>query len=283
MTISLKNSYNTQGGTVHFYEHESRVTKTPMKFSVFMPGNKNKNPKKTLLWLSGLTCTEENFMVKSGVQKRAQALDMAIICPDTSPRGLNLPMEHDNWDFGSGAGFYLDATQAPWSENYLMHSYIMQDLLPLAKNHFPIDPSRIGISGHSMGGLGALMLGIRYPEVFRSISAFAPICAPSQAPWGIKAFTGYLGADKSSWEKYDPAILLAENGYSGSILVHQGTADEAMATQLMPDKLEAAAISSKTKLCLKRSLGYDHSYYFVATFIDDHLDFHCEQMNRLQN
>ncbi len=277
MSLSLKSSYRMHSGHVSYYEHLSTVTGTPMKFSLFLPEGGRKI-KKTLLWLSGLTCTDENFMIKSGAQKKAQELDMAIICPDTSPRGLGLPGEEDSPDFGTGAGFYLDATEQPWSKNYRMHSYIMEELLPLLFANFPIDSQRLALSGHSMGGMGALVLGIRYPEVFHSLSALAPITNPSDCPWGVKAFTGYLGEDKSQWRIYDPTHLLEDKGYNGTILVHQGKDDQALTTQLKPDRIEAAATKSGIDLKLTLCEGYGHSYYFVASFIDEHLHFHNVQL-----
>src|SRR5450830_750657 len=247
------------GGVQRFYQHASTVIGLPMRFSVYLPpqaaqGSLAKVP--ALLYLAGLTCNEETFMVKAGAQRVAAELGLALITPDTSPRGANLTGDSDSWDFGVGAGFYIDATQAPWARHYRMESYITAELLPLLTSTLPLDAEHIGIFGHSMGGHGALMLALRNPCLFKSVSAFAPICAPSQCPWGRKAFAGYLGG----------------------ILIDQGLADKFLAEQLHPDLFEAACASVGQPLTLRRHEGYDHGYYFISTFIGDHLAHHARAL-----
>ena len=263
-------------GTVTNYQHESQTTQTPMSFSAFVPDHEQGTTLPSLLFLSGLTCTDQNFMNKAGAFKTAAALGVAIICPDTSPRGLDLPEEHDSWDFGSGAGFYLDAKQKPWDQNYKMYSYITNEFLTLIKGHLPVDPDKLGICGHSMGGMGALIIGLRNPKLFKSISAFSPICSPIKCPWGRKAFTKYLGTEETSWLAYDPSHLLSITEYQGNILVDQGTADQFLQEQLKPELLQQSAKKYGRSLTLRMQKDYDHSYYFISTFIGDHLTFHHE-------
>jgi S-formylglutathione hydrolase len=267
------------GGTQLFYRHTSSVIGLRMKFSVYLPPQAEQGARvPAVLYLAGLTCTEETFMMKAGAQRRAAELGLALITVDTSPRDANVPGEADSWDFGVGAGFYLDATQAPWSQHYRMESYLTAELLPLIAAQQPIDPERIGIFGHSMGGHGALMLALRHPGLFKSVSAFAPICAPSQCPWGQKAFTGYLGADTSTWADHDSSLLMAAQKtvpYPAGILVDQGLDDFFLPKQLFPEALEAACQTIGQPLTLRRHAGYDHGYYFVATFVDDHLAHHA--------
>jgi S-formylglutathione hydrolase len=270
------------GGRQLFYQHDSHEIGLPMKFSVFLPPQAAQGPVPALLYLAGLTCNEETFMAKAGAQRLAAELGLALIAPDTSPRGANLPGEADSWDFGTGAGFYLDATQAPWSSHYRMESYLTAELLPLLSSALPIDAGRIGIFGHSMGGHGALTLALRHPGLFKSVSAFAPICAPSQCPWGQKAFAGYLGADESGWLAHDATALmtgLRDARYPGGILIDQGLADQFLACQLHPELFEAACASAGQALTLRRHAGYDHSYYFIATFMADHLNHHARQLS----
>ncbi len=253
-----------------------------MRFSVFLPPQAAQGPVPALMYLAGLTCNEETFMAKAGAQRLAAALGMALVAPDTSPRGAKVPGEADSWDFGVGAGFYLDATQAPWSQHYRMESYLTAELLPLLTNTLPLNAARFGIFGHSMGGHGALTLALRHPGLFKSVSAFAPICAPSQCPWGRKAFTGYLGADESSWLDHDATALmgrLPSAPYPGGILIDQGLADKFLAEQLHPDLFEAACAKAGQALTLRRHAGYDHGYYFIATFVDDHLNHHACQLH----
>ena len=248
-----------------------------MKFSVFLPaqalagGAQHRVP--GLMYLAGLTCNEETFMTKAGAQRYAAQHGLALIAPDTSARGAQVPGETDSWDFGVGAGFYLDATQAPWSQHYRMESYLTQELLPLLAVHLPIDAARMGITGHSMGGHGALSLALKHPGLFRSVSAFAPICAPTQCPWGQKAFTGYLGVDASTWAAHDSVALMAAQSvvpYPDGILIDQGLADK-----YLEDQLEAACERIHQPLTLRRHAGYDHGYYFISTFMADHLAHHA--------
>ena len=269
------------GGVQRFYEHESRQIGLPMRFSVFLPPQATQGPVPAVMYLAGLTCNEETFMVKAGAQRVAAELGLALIAPDTSPRGANVPGEADSWDFGVGAGFYLDASQAPWSRHYRMESYLTKELLPLLTNSLPLDAERIGIFGHSMGGHGALTLALRHPGLFKSLSAFAPICAPTQCPWGQKAFSGYLGADESGWASHDATALmtgLPSAPYPGGILIDQGLADKFLAEQLHPHLFEAACASVGQPLTLRRHAGYDHGYYFISTFIGDHLAHHARAL-----
>lgn len=281
-TPQLLNEHACFGGVQRFYQHDSREIGLPMKFSVFLPPQAALGPVPALLYLAGLTCSEETFMIKAGAQRLAAELGLALVAPDTSPRGANVPGEADSWDFGTGAGFYLDATQAPWSQHYRMESWLTAELLPLLASTLPIDAGRIGISGHSMGGHGALTLALRHPALFKSVSAFAPICAPSQCAWGQKAFTGYLGVDASGWLAHDATALmtaLPAAPYPGGILIDQGLADKFLDDQLHPGLFEAACVSAGQPLTLRRHAGYDHSYYFIATFVADHLKHHAAQLS----
>jgi S-formylglutathione hydrolase len=274
----LLNEHACFGGTQRFYQHDSREIGLTMRFSVFLPPQAQQGPVPALIYLAGLTCNEETFMTKAGAQRLAAGLGLALIAPDTSPRGANVPGEAESWDFGVGAGFYLDATQAPWSQNYRMESWLTAELLPLLIGALPLDAGRIGIFGHSMGGHGALTLALRHPGRFKSLSAFAPICAPSQCPWGQKAFTGYLGADEAGWLAHDATALmgkLASTPYPGGILIDQGLADKFLGEQLHPDLFEAACAAAGQPLTLRRHAGYDHGYYFIATFMADHLQHHA--------
>ena len=271
------------GGVQRFYRHASREIGLPMKFSVFLPPQASTGPVPALLYLAGLTCNEETFMAKAGAQRLAAELGLALIAPDTSPRGANLPGEADSWDFGVGAGFYLDATQAPWSAHYRMESYLTAELLPLLMASLPLDAEHLGIFGHSMGGHGALTLALRHPGLFKSVSAFAPICAPSQCAWGRKAFTGYLGTDESAWLAHDASDLmrrLPTAPYPGGILVDQGLGDKFLVDQLHPEQFEAACAAVGQPLLLRRHAGYDHGYYFIASFMADHLKHHAGQLRR---
>ncbi|OGA97546.1 MAG: S-formylglutathione hydrolase [Burkholderiales bacterium RIFCSPHIGHO2_12_FULL_61_11] len=277
-TPQLLSEHACFGGVQRFYQHASREIGLPMRFSVFLPPQAEQGKVPALLYLAGLTCTEETFMVKAGAQRMAAELGLALIAPDTSPRGANVPGEAESWDFGTGAGFYLDASQAPWSSHYRMESYLTAELLPLLTNTLPLDVERIGIFGHSMGGHGALTLALRHPALFKSVSAFAPICAPSQCPWGRKAFAGYLGADESRWLAHDATALMngrASAPFPGGILIDQGLADPFLAEQLHPHLFEAVCASAGQPLTLRRHAGYDHSYYFIATFMADHIGHHA--------
>ena len=269
------------GGLQRAYQHASSVIGLPMRFSVFLPAQAQHGPVAALVYLAGLTCTEDTFMTKAGAQRYAAEHGMALIAPDTSPRGANIAGEADAWDFGLAAGFYLDATQAPWATHYRMESYIVQELLPASVAHLPLDGQRIGITGHSMGGHGALTLALKHPTVFRSVSALAPICAPSQCLWGQKAFSGYLGTDVSRWLEHDASALMGRQKsapFPAGILVDQGLSDKFLAEQLHPHLLEAACTQASQPLTLRRHAGYDHGYFFVSTFIGDHVAHHAASL-----
>jgi len=266
------------GGDQAVWKHASRALSCEMRFAVFAPPVEKfgKGPYPTLFWLSGLTCTEDNFTVKAGAQRVAADLGLMIVAPDTSPRGEDVPdMDPKTYDFGKGAGFYLDATQEPYSKNYRMYSYVVDELAALIAANFPSDAARTGISGHSMGGHGALTIHLKNPGKFKSCSAFSPIVAPSAVPWGRKAFTHYLGEDEARWADYDATQLLAARGASDAhILIDQGTADQFLAEQLRPQLFAEAARKAGQKLTLNMREGYDHSYFFIASFIEDHLRWH---------
>ncbi|WCM89957.1 S-formylglutathione hydrolase [Acidovorax sp. NCPPB 3576] len=281
-TLSEHRSF---GGTQRFYQHDSAEIGLPMKFSVYLPPQADHGPVPAVLYLAGLTCNEETFMVKAGAQRRAAELRLALIAPDTSPRGAAveaLPDATARWDFGIGAGFYLDATEAPWRTHWRMESYLVQELLPLLGRHLPINLDRLGIFGHSMGGHGALTLALRHPGRFRSLSAFAPICAPTQCPWGERAFTGYLGADRTAWGEHDATVLMENQPlapYPAGILIDQGLGDKFLAEQLHPERFEAACQAIGQPLTLRRHEGYDHGYYFIQTFMADHLAHHASVLD----
>ena len=281
--MELVSSQGCFRGQQRFHRHDSRVIGLPMRFSVYLPPQAvhEKKVVPVLLYLAGLTCTEETFPAKGGAQRLAAQLGMALVSPDTSPRGANVPGEADAWDFGLAAGFYLDATREPWSRHYRMESYLLEELLPLLGAELPLDITRVGITGHSMGGHGALTLALRHPATFASVSALAPIASPSQVPWGVKAFSGYLGEEREAWKAHDASELLAAAKaapYPHGILVDQGLDDKFLAEQLQPELLEAACAKVGQPLRLRRHAGYDHSYYFVATFIGDHLRHHARAL-----
>ena len=281
-SLELLNAHACFGGAQRFYQHASTEIGLPMKFSVYLPPQALEGDKvPALLYLAGLTCNEETFPTKAGAQRLAAELGLALVAPDTSPRGAKVPGEADAWDFGVGAGFYLDATEAPWKEHWRMESYLTQELLPLLGAHLPIDIHRLGITGHSMGGHGALTLALRHPSLFRSVSALAPICAPSQCPWGEKAFTGYLGPDRSTWAAHDATSLMQaceEAPFPAGILIDQGLDDKFLAEQLHPQLFEAACAQASQPLSLRRHADYDHGYYFVQSFIADHVEHHALQL-----
>lgn len=267
------------GGVQGVYSHAAKETGCTMRFGVFLPSRARSERVPLLYWLSGLTCTEENFIVKAGAQRVAEALGLAIVVPDTSPRGLAIPGEADSYDFGLGAGFYVDATESPWSRGYRMYSYVVSELPALIAENFPVDVERAGIFGHSMGGHGALTIALKNPHAYKSASAFAPIASPMRCPWGQKALSGYLGADRSPWRAYDATALIEDRGWQGPpILVDQGTRDPFLQSQLKPDLLREACERFGAPLYLRMRDGYDHSYFFIATFIDDHLRFHANHV-----
>ena len=281
--FELLSAHACYGGAQRFYQHASREIGLPMKFSVYLPPKAVAGEKvPALLYLAGLTCTEETFAIKAGAQRLAAELNVALIAPDTSPRGAGVAGEADAWDFGVGAGFYLDATQAPWSPHWRMESWLLRELLPLVAEHLPIDGERLGIFGHSMGGHGALTLALRHPGRFKSLSAFAPIANPVNCPWGEKAFTGYLGADRTTWGEHDATVLMENHPiapYPAGILIDQGLADKFLHDkQLLPEAFEAACAAIGQPLTLRRQPGYDHGYYFIQTFIEDHLRWHAAQL-----
>ena len=269
--ISTSRSF---GGELQRVRHTSKACHCDMVFGIYLPPQALTEMVPVLYWLSGLTCTDENFMQKAGAQRLAAELGMAIVCPDTSPRGTNFPGEHDSWDFGSGAGFYVNATEAPWNRNYHMFDYVTRELPDLIEDSFPVNQKR-GISGHSMGGHGALVSYLRNPGRYLSVSAFAPICHPSECAWGQKAFSAYLGEDRNDWMAYDAAFLIGDAKEKLPMLIDQGTEDSFLSDQLKPGSLEQACIASHYPLELRMQEGYDHSYYFIATFIADHLRHHA--------
>lgn len=278
LAIERVRRHRAFGGEQAVYRHQSASTATPMEFSIFLPSQAASAPRPVLFYLSGLTCTWANVTEKGGFQRTAAELGLIIVCPDTSPRGTDLPGEHDAYDFGSGAGFYVDATLAPWSRHYRMATYVETELPALVAAHFPADMDKLGIFGHSMGGHGALTIALRAPDRFRSLSAFAPIVAPSQVPWGQQAFAGYLGPELTAWKHYDACALSAHTRWQGPILIDQGTADEFLDVQLRPELFTAACADAGIPVALRMHDGYDHSYYFMATFMDDHLRHHAREL-----
>ena len=277
MSIETVSERACFGGVQGFYRHESTVCGGPMEFSVFVPPDAQDAP--VVYYLSGLTCTAENFTTKAGAQRVAAELGLIVVAPDTSPRGAGYPGEDDASDFGTGAGFYVDATQQPWAARYRMYSYVTEELPALIDASFPTKGAgHRSVFGHSMGGHGALVIGLRQPERWRSISAFAPICAPSRVPWGEKAFGGYLGDDHAAWRAYDATELVAHQQHPAPILIDQGTADGFLAEQLRPDLFRAACDAAGQSLELRMRPGYDHSYYFIATFVEDHLRHHAQHL-----
>jgi S-formylglutathione hydrolase len=281
--LELVSSHACHGGEQRFYKHASRTIGLPMKFSVYLPPQAAHGRVPALFYLAGLTCTEETFAIKAGAQQYAARHGLALVAPYTSPRGAGVPGETEAWDFGVGAGFYVDATGAPWSTHYRMYSYVVDELRETVLAELPIDGARLGIFGHSMGGHGALVLALRNPDVYRSVSAFAPIAAPTRCPWGEKAFSGYLGADRDAWKRYDASELVARadaRTFDEGILIDQGIADQFLANQLNPDVFEAACAKAGQPLTLRRHEGYDHGYYFISTFIADHVAHHARVLGR---
>lgn len=282
MTFETISEHKCFGGTVGFYRHAAQSTDCTMQFSVFRPPQADDGPVPVLTWLSGLTCSEETFMTKAGAQRLAAELGIMIINPDTSPRGDDVPDDPDDaWDFGKGAGFYLNATQSPWDAHYRMYDYVTEELPGIAIDRFGGDASRQGIFGHSMGGHGALTIGLKNPDIYKSLSAFAPICHPSVCPWGQKAFSRYLGDEEAAWGDYDATRLAASvaDRPSHPILIDQGLADQFLERELYPGDFEAACSAAGIELTLRRHAGYDHGYYFISTFIDDHLRHHARILN----
>jgi S-formylglutathione hydrolase len=276
--LALISEHPCFGGVQRFYRHESREVRGPMKFAAYLPPQARLAKVPVLYFLSGLTCTEENFPVKGHAQQVAAELGLMLIAPDTSPREPRLPGDADNWDFGYSAGFYVDASVSPWSQYYRMYSYVTKELPELIAAHLPALAGASGIFGHSMGGHGALVCALRNADRYKSVSAFAPIAAPMQCPWGKKAFTNYLGAEVASWREYDASELVARRPFAGPILIDQGASDQWLAEQLLPEKFAAAAAKSGQALNLRMQPGYDHGYYFIQTFMADHLRHHAQQL-----
>ncbi len=277
--IHVQDKIKVFGGLQLAVSHPSAACRCDMRFSIYLPPARKGMKLPVLYWLSGLTCTDENFLVKAGAQRYAAAHGVAIVCPDTSPRGEGVPDAPDNaWDLGSGAGFYVNATQAPWSTHYHMYDYVVSELPALVEQHFPVEPGLRAISGHSMGGHGAITIALKNPGRYRSVSAFAPICAPSRCPWGEKAFGAYLGEDRERWLDHDACALIAQARERLPLLVDQGDADAFLREQLMPERLEAACREADYPLTLRMQPGYDHSYYFIATFVGDHIEHHARAL-----
>jgi S-formylglutathione hydrolase len=267
------------GGVQGYYRHESRECGSPMRFSVYRPPAAESGSVPVLYYLAGLTCTEETFAIKAGAQRVAAELGLMLVAPDTSPRTPRLPGDDSAWDFGLGAGFYVDAAREPWSRHYRMYSYVTRELPEIVAANFPARAGARGIFGHSMGGHGALVCALRNPGSYQSLSAFAPIAAPSRCPWGTKAFSGYLGDDRKAWAEYDASELIARQAFPGRILVDQGTADPFLREQLLPEAFEIAAREAGQDLELRRHPGYDHGYFFIASFVEDHLRHHAAALH----
>jgi S-formylglutathione hydrolase len=278
MALNLISEHGCFGGSMRFYSHESRECRTEMRLSVYVPPQAEKGPVPVLYYLAGLTCTEETFMVKAGAQRVAAELGLMLVAPDTSPRKARHPGDDASWDFGLGAGFYVDSTQEPWSQNYRMYSYVTKELPEIVQSLGSGRADRQGIFGHSMGGHGALVCALRNRDQYLSVSAFAPISAPMQCPWGVKAFSGYLGADREQWKQYDASELIRSQRYARPILIDQGDKDKFLTEQLKPEIFAAAARESGSELRYTLRPGYDHGYYFIATFMEDHLRHHARQL-----
>jgi S-formylglutathione hydrolase len=291
--LSVRGEQRSFDGLQGFYEHDSALCGGPMRFAVYLPPAALRGEQvPALYYLAGLTCTEETFVIKGGAQRIAAELGLILVSCDTSPRTARIPGDADAWDFGQGAGFYVDATEAPWSGSYLMRSYVTRELRDLVEQQFPVRPGARGIFGHSMGGHGALSIALGLPDEYRSVSAFAPIVAPSQVPWGIKAFGRYLGKDRARWAQYDAVELVglgskasgssgqksAKPPFEGTFLVDQGTADQFLQRELRPELFERACEQAGQPLDLRRREGYDHSYFFISTFMETHLRHHARAL-----
>jgi S-formylglutathione hydrolase len=273
MNMQQLESHACFGGTQQVWSHRSDALDCEMKFAIYLPPQAQDGPVPALYWLSGLTCTEQNFIIKAGAQRYAAEHGIALVAPDTSPRGAGVA-DAEGYDIGLGAGFYVNATQAPWSAHYRMYDYVVDELPALVEGKFPVASAR-AISGHSMGGHGALVIALRNPDRYRSVSAFSPIVAPSRAPWGEKAFRQYLGNDREAWKAYDATELVRDASGALPLLVDQGEADEFLALQLKPHLLQSACEAAGRPLDLRMQPGYDHSYYFIASFIGEHVAHHA--------
>ncbi len=278
MSFTTLSEHPCFGGVQGFYQHASTVIGLPMRFGVFVPPQAKVGPVPALFWLAGLTCTEETFAIKAGAQRLAAELGLMLVTPDTSPRNTGVKGAEDAWDFGNGAGFYLDATQAPWAHHWRMESHVTGELPALLAQHFPLRQGAMGVFGHSMGGHGALTLALRHPGLYRSVSAFAPIAAPMRCPWGVKAFTGYLGDDRAAWAAHDATALIESGARCPPLLIDQGLGDKFLAEQLLPQRFEAACRDAGQALRLRRHPGYDHGYFFIASFVEDHLRHHAASL-----
>ncbi|BEV00441.1 S-formylglutathione hydrolase [Novosphingobium olei] len=277
MTIEQVSANRSHGGIQSVHTHHSTATGTPMTFSVFVPDHAEGETLPVLWYLSGLTCTHANVTEKGEFRAACAQHGIVFVCPDTSPRGDDVP-DDEGYDFGKGAGFYVNATQAPWAANFRMRDYVEQELPALVAAHFPVDMARQGITGHSMGGHGALTIGLRNADRFRSVSAFSPIVSPLNCPWGEKALGGYLGPDKAAWREYDACALIADGARVPDLLVDQGDADGFLADQLKTHLLEEACASAGQPATIRMQAGYDHSYYFISTFMADHVAWHAERL-----
>lgn len=283
--LEILSEHGCFGGIQAFYRHGSELIGLPMRFSVYLPPQARYRPVPVLFYLPGLTCTDETFCIKAGAQRVAAQLGLMLVSCDTSPRATGIPGEADDWEFGSGAGFYVNATQEPWTQYFRMYDYVRNELRALVLQRFPACAERMGIFGHSMGGHGALVLALRNPDLYRSVSAFAPICSATRAPWGLKAFPRYLGENPSTWASYDAALLMKAAGRPlfSEILIDQGLDDRFLQQgQLLPEQLESACAAVGQSLQLRRHPGYDHSYYFIASFIEEQLRFHATALGASQ-
>ncbi|CAB3764691.1 S-formylglutathione hydrolase [Burkholderia puraquae] len=275
--MNLIEEHACYGGVQRIYRHDSTTIGLPMRFSVYLPPQARMRKVPGLFFLAGLTCTEETFPIKAGAQRFAALHGIALISPDTSPRGAGVPGEDEVWDFGVGAGFYVDAMREPWSKHWRMYSYVRDELRAIVMHHLPVDGGRLGIFGHSMGGHGALVLALRNPQIFRSVSAFAPIAAPMHCPWGEKAFSGYLGNDREAWKQYDASELIGHvaNRFDDGILIDQGLGDQFLSNQLNPEMFEAGCRAAGQLLMMRRHVDYDHGFFFIQSFIGDHIEHHA--------
>ena len=279
MSVEVASEHGCFGGVQGFYRMASPACGGTMRFAVFQPPQAREGRVPVIYYLAGLTCSEETATMKAGAQRVAAELGLMLVMPDTSPRDTGIDGATGDWEFGEAAGFYLDATQAPWSSRFRMETHVVHELSAVVAEHFPADPGRAGIFGHSMGGHGALVLALRHPDRYRSLSAFAPIVAPSQVPWGQKAFSRYLGDHHRAWAEHDACELVKRRPFGGPILVDQGLDDKFLAPQLQPERFEAACAEAGQALTLRRHAGYDHGYYFIASFIEDHLRHHAAQLS----
>lgn len=278
-TLTTLSEHACFGGVQGFYRHDSSTIGLPMRFGVYAPPQARTNRVPVLIYLAGLTCNEETFAIKAGAQRCAAEHGLMLVTPDTSPRDTGAPLADAAWDFGHGAGFYLDATEPPWRTHWRMESYLTQELHALIPRHFNARADRIGVFGHSMGGHGALTLALRHPNLYASVSAFAPIAAPMACPWGVKAFSGYLGEDREAWARHDATALVSAGARVPPLLIDQGLADKFLAEQLHPQRFEAACLQAGQPLTLRRHAGYDHGYFFISSFIADHLAHHAHSLH----